>query len=150
MIYYKRISQITGRKLVLLHLFAKLIQPGNRCFIFEERYMNSVKRLLLSLTKFEWFLWIASSLVIGVSYLASPNRDVLTIIDSLIGVTALIFIAKGICHRANLRGCICRTLRHHSLLLPLLRRNDNLSLHDRADSRVDRDCVDKASVQGLK
>ena len=95
MIYYKRISQVTGRKLVLLHLFAKLIQPGNRCFIFEERYMNSVKRLLLSLTKFEWFLWIASSLVIGVSYIASPNRDVLTIIDSLIGVAALIFIAKG-------------------------------------------------------
>lgn len=64
-------------------------------FYFEERDMKSLKRLLLSLTKFEWFLWIASSLVITVSYLASPNRDVLTIIDSLIGVTALIFIAKG-------------------------------------------------------
>lgn len=54
-----------------------------------------LKNLILSLTKFELFLWLTSVLVIVASYLLSPNRDVLTIISSLIGVTALIFIAKG-------------------------------------------------------
>ena len=47
------------------------------------------------LTKFELALWICSSLVVAISFLCAPGKDYLTLIASLIGVTALIFVAKG-------------------------------------------------------
>ncbi|MBQ7936328.1 MAG: nicotinamide mononucleotide transporter [Clostridia bacterium] len=47
------------------------------------------------LTKFEWGLWLLSLLAVSGSYFLSPNGDVLSLIASLIGVTALIFVAKG-------------------------------------------------------
>lgn len=47
------------------------------------------------LTKFEWALWMLSLLVVAASFLLSPNKDYLTLVASLIGVTALIFVAKG-------------------------------------------------------
>lgn len=48
-----------------------------------------------SLTKFEWMLWIVSAVVVTGSFLLTPKPDYLTLIASLIGVTALIFVAKG-------------------------------------------------------
>ncbi len=48
-----------------------------------------------TLTKFEWGLWAASSLIVILSHLLSPQRDILSVIASLIGATALIFVAKG-------------------------------------------------------
>ena len=52
---------------------------------------NPFKRL----SKFEWILWLTSVAVTLVSYLI--NRDgLLNLIASLIGATALIFIAKGL------------------------------------------------------
>ncbi len=47
------------------------------------------------LTKFEFGLWLTSVIVITISFILSKGDDVLTIISSLIGVTALIFVAKG-------------------------------------------------------
>lgn len=47
------------------------------------------------LTRFEKALWIVSMLVVGVSSLFSGEGAVLSAIASLIGVTALIFVAKG-------------------------------------------------------
>lgn len=47
------------------------------------------------LTRFELILWLASCIVIVLSYTLSGSDDILTIIASLIGVTALIFVAKG-------------------------------------------------------
>lgn len=47
------------------------------------------------LTKFELGLWLVSMMVIIASFIISGGEDVLTIIASLIGVTALIFVAKG-------------------------------------------------------
>jgi hypothetical protein len=53
------------------------------------------------LTRFEFFLWLGSAAaVIGsfaVSWMISPEegRDYLTLIGSLIGVTALIYVSKG-------------------------------------------------------
>ncbi len=47
------------------------------------------------LTKFEWGLWIVSLIVVTLSFLLVPTKDWLTLIASLIGVTALIFTAKG-------------------------------------------------------
>lgn len=47
------------------------------------------------LTKFEWRLWLTSVVVVITSYLAVGGEGLLNMIASLIGVTALIFIAKG-------------------------------------------------------
>lgn len=54
-----------------------------------------IRNLFCRLTKFEWCLWIASIVVVTGSFIMSGSGDILTIIASLIGVTALIFIAKG-------------------------------------------------------
>ena len=51
--------------------------------------------VLKGLTRFEKILWGASIAGILLSSLLSANRNVLTIVASLIGVTALIFVAKG-------------------------------------------------------
>lgn len=48
----------------------------------------------MKLNKFDITLWITSLLVVAISYILSSN-DYLTLIASLIGVSALIFIAKG-------------------------------------------------------
>lgn len=48
-----------------------------------------------SLNKFEFILWSASISVITISFLLSTQKDLITIAASLIGVTALIFVAKG-------------------------------------------------------
>ena len=47
------------------------------------------------LTKFEWGLWITSLVGVLVCTLLSPDFHVISLIASLIGVTSLIFIAKG-------------------------------------------------------
>lgn len=54
-----------------------------------------LKNLFLNLTKFELSLWICSVTVTTVSFFIVPDKDYLTLIASLIGVTALIFVAKG-------------------------------------------------------
>ncbi len=54
------------------------------------KILESVK----SLTKFEWALWLCSVLTVTASF-AFSSADVLNLIASLIGVTALIFVAKG-------------------------------------------------------
>ncbi len=48
------------------------------------------------LTKNERLLWISSLIVVALSYVLSRDYDVLTLIASLIGVTALIFVSKGL------------------------------------------------------
>lgn len=48
-----------------------------------------------SLTKKEWGLWLASLLIIGVSNIVSGDIDFLTLIAAWIGITSLIFAAKG-------------------------------------------------------
>lgn len=55
------------------------------------RFINNFK----SLTKFERALWGISSGIISLSFLLSPQRDLLSLTASLIGTTALIFVAKG-------------------------------------------------------
>lgn len=47
------------------------------------------------LTIFERFLWIASVIIVVVTFIFSGGLDMLTLISSLVGVTALIFVAKG-------------------------------------------------------
>ncbi len=47
------------------------------------------------LTKFEKYLWILSMAVVTLSFVLAPQKDFLSLSVSLIGVTALIFVAKG-------------------------------------------------------
>lgn len=56
--------------------------------------MNILKALK-SLTKFEISLWAVSVTVISASFTLSKGGDVLSFIASLIGVTSLIFLARG-------------------------------------------------------
>lgn len=52
-------------------------------------------KLLKTLTKFEWMLWSVSLTTVTVSFFWGGNLQPLTLVASLIGVTALIFVAKG-------------------------------------------------------
>ena len=51
--------------------------------------------LFRDLTGFERVLWAVSAIVVTLSFLLSPEKNILSLIASLIGVTALIFVAKG-------------------------------------------------------
>lgn len=53
------------------------------------------KKFFASLTVFEWFLWLSSLVGVLVCTVLSPDFHFLSTIASLIGVTSLIFIAKG-------------------------------------------------------
>ncbi len=52
---------------------------------------NPFKRL----NKFELALWLCSLAAVTVSFILGPEKDILSLVASLIGVTALIFVAKG-------------------------------------------------------
>ena len=54
-----------------------------------------MKRLFRDLTAFERRLWVCSLWLVGGAFFLSPQRDWLNLAASLIGVTALIFVAKG-------------------------------------------------------
>ncbi|MEE1280659.1 MAG: nicotinamide riboside transporter PnuC [Acutalibacteraceae bacterium] len=54
-----------------------------------------LKKLFKSLSKFEIVLWISSLVVVSGAFIISNSSDYLTLLASLIGVTALIFVAKG-------------------------------------------------------
>ena len=54
-----------------------------------------MKNPFRELTKFEWMLWLSSVAVIALSFILSGGGDWLSMLASLIGVTSLIFIAKG-------------------------------------------------------
>lgn len=54
-----------------------------------------LKKLLSYFSPFEWTLWITSVLAITLSFVLSGDFYFLTLIASLVGVSSLIFIAKG-------------------------------------------------------
>lgn len=54
----------------------------------------NIKKSIQNLTKFEWCLWLGSALLVTVSYIL-VGEGALSLAASLIGVTALIFVAKG-------------------------------------------------------
>ena len=55
----------------------------------------SIKNPFQGLNRWEWLLWLTSVGVVSASFLTVPEKDYLTLAASLIGVTALIFVAKG-------------------------------------------------------
>ena len=56
----------------------------------------SIKSSIKALTKFEIGLWLLSVITVTLSYVFSLEKDWLTLASSLVGVTALIFVAKGL------------------------------------------------------
>lgn len=54
-----------------------------------------MKKILSYFTKTEWAIWLISLCLITLSFVCSPIKDYLSFISSLIGVSALIFSAKG-------------------------------------------------------
>lgn len=54
-------------------------------------YKNPFK----TLTKKEWTLWLLSLCIVLLSNLFSKSADTLSVVSTLIGVTSLIFLAKG-------------------------------------------------------
>lgn len=55
-----------------------------------------IKESFGSLTRFEWCLWAVSMVVVAGAYLVAPVMEYITLAASLIGVTSLIFLAKGL------------------------------------------------------
>lgn len=55
----------------------------------------NIKRYFPDFTRFEYSLWGISSILVILLYGFNPSKDILTLIASLLGVTALIFLAKG-------------------------------------------------------
>ena len=56
----------------------------------------SIKSSIKALTKFEIGLWLVSAVTVTFSFAFSSEKDFLTLASSLVGVTALIFVAKGL------------------------------------------------------
>ena len=56
-----------------------------------KNYQNPFK----TLSKLEWMIWIISLTIISISFFLFTDKNIITLLASLIGVTALIFIAKG-------------------------------------------------------
>ncbi len=54
-----------------------------------------IKNPFSTLTKFERGLWIFSMIAVTLSFIISSERDILNLAASLVGVTALIFVARG-------------------------------------------------------
>ena len=52
-------------------------------------------RYFKELTKFEFWLWALSVVIVTLSFVLAPDKDFLSLSASLVGVTALIFVAKG-------------------------------------------------------
>lgn len=56
---------------------------------------DSVQNSIGNLNRFEKCLWAGSAAVVAASFVLAKSGDWMTLIASLIGVTALIFVAKG-------------------------------------------------------
>lgn len=86
------------------------------------------------LTGFEWGLWLFSLAVVTLSFLFGGGHP-LTLAASLIGVTALIFVAKGEVLGQILTVVFSLAYAAVSLRFRYYGRNDHLPRHDRAHRR---------------
>lgn len=57
--------------------------------------MSKDKKARFTLSRFEIILWIVSVIVVSLSFVFSDRNNYLTLVASLLGVSALIFLAKG-------------------------------------------------------
>lgn len=102
---------------------------------FEEGSMKFLKETIQSFKWYEVVLWMGSVIAVILSFALSPERDILTLIASLIGATSLIFVAKGNVIGQFLGVAFAVFYGNYFFLFSLLRRDDHLSLHDGAHFR---------------
>ena len=57
--------------------------------------MQKIRNPFKQLNRFEWTLWAVSAIMVIAAFLIPEKKDIPSLIASLIGVTALIFVAKG-------------------------------------------------------
>ena len=57
--------------------------------------MQKIRNPFKQLNRFEWTLWAVSAIMVITAFLIPEKKDIPSLIASLIGVTALIFVAKG-------------------------------------------------------
>ncbi len=88
------------------------------------------------LDRFEWILWISSIIIIAASFLIGGGGNYLTLIASLVGATALIFVAKGRVFGQVMTVVFAVFLCCHILAFQVLRRNDNISVYDFANGNM--------------
>jgi len=60
--------------------------------LIKERYMNNPIKML---SKREWIIWMGSLIIVFASNIITTDFNLLTLVAALIGVTSLIFAAKG-------------------------------------------------------
>lgn len=99
-----------------------------------------------SLTKTEFIIWAVSVAVVLVSNLVTGKADPITVAATLVGVTSLIFIAKGNVFGQFLTIVFFGALRDNILQNEILRRNDNISRNDPAVRDIRRCFVDTSPV----
>ena len=87
----------------------------------------NIKLSLKSFSKFEISLWCASVLAVTLSFVLTDDKNYLTLISSLVGVTALIFVAKGLAFGhllclifAIVYGIVSLKLRYYSEVITYL------------------------------
>ncbi len=81
-------------KSIRLHIVRSL-KMCMRMFIFWVKFMSKMKKMISYFSKTEIILWCVSVLAIIISFMVFDRSNYLTLIASLIGVTSLIFCAKG-------------------------------------------------------
>ncbi|MBO7310637.1 MAG: nicotinamide mononucleotide transporter [Clostridia bacterium] len=59
------------------------------------KLLKGIKRSLCSLNAFEKALWISSTIIVLLTFLWGSDRDYIVLCATLVGVSALIFTAKG-------------------------------------------------------
>ena len=86
-----------------------------------------IKLSLKTFSKFEIFLWVSSVLAVTLSFVFTDEKNYLTLISSLVGVSALIFVAKGLVFGqalclvfAIVYGIISLKLRYYSEVITYL------------------------------
>lgn len=65
------------------------------CFFIGRSYTLKKHNPFLLLSRLEWVLWISSMITVAFCFWLVPQKDALSLFASLVGVTALIFLAKG-------------------------------------------------------
>ena len=95
-----------------------------------------------SLSRREWALWLASLAVVLIANLMTPELDPLTVTAALVGVTSLVFAAKG-----NVWAQILMIL--FSILYGVISFRF-LPRHDAADGRLVHGHVAQKSVEGKR
>ncbi len=55
----------------------------------------NLKKSIKNLSRTQKIIWMVSVLAIGLSFFAAGSRDYMTVLASLVGATALVFLAKG-------------------------------------------------------